>query len=101
MHARAISNLPSSDFDLAFVVSNETSAQDVEKTLERAAGELATSIELFDVFRGQGVEDGSRSLTFHIRLEPTQKTLTEADISKVREQCLADVFHAHGAILRA
>ncbi len=97
--ARIPSVLPSADFDLSFVVDDSWSAGSVCDTLQSAAGELASRVELFDVFRAE-VEAGTRSLAFRIRLEPTDATLTDAEIGAVRKRCIDAVMKEHGAVLR-
>lgn len=96
---RQISRFPSSDIDLAFVVADEVSAIDVEATL-RGADELVWSVELFDVYRGAGIEAGARSLAFAVRLQSTERTLTDAEVAEARARLIGAAADAHGAILR-
>ncbi|MCU1369065.1 MAG: pheT [Ilumatobacteraceae bacterium] len=97
---RQISRFPSSDIDLAFVVSDEVSATDVERTLA-GADELVWSARLFDVYRGTGIDDGHRSLAFAVRLQSVDRTLTDAEVAEVRAALIAAVGSAHGATLRS
>ena len=99
--ARPVSRFPSSDVDLAFVVADEVVAGDVEATLAEAAGELCESIELFDVYRGAGVPEGSRSLAYRVRFCALDRTLTDAEVAERRAACIAAVEAAHGASLRS
>ena len=96
---RQISRFPSSDIDLAFVVPDAASAIDVERTLA-TADDLVWSTRLFDVYRGTGIADGSRSLAFAVRLQSTERTLTDAEVAEVRTKLIAAVETAHGASLR-
>lgn len=96
---RQISRFPSSDIDLAFVVPDDASAIDVERTL-LATDELVWSARLFDVYRGTGIEAGSRSLAFSVRLQSVERTLTDAEVAEVRTKLIAAVEAAYGAALR-
>lgn len=96
---RQISRFPSSDIDLAFVVPGAVSAIDVEATLA-GADELVWSVRLFDVYRGQGIAEGDRSLAFAVRLQAVDRTLTDAEVAEVRQRLIAAVESAHGATLR-
>lgn len=58
---RPVSRFPSSDIDLALVVEESIPAGAVERTLRVAGGELLESVELFDVYRGESVREGSRA----------------------------------------
>jgi phenylalanyl-tRNA synthetase beta chain len=96
---RQISRFPSSDIDLAFEVPDSVSALAVEATL---AGEdpLVWSATLFDTYRGAPVTDGHRSLAFAVRLQSSERTLTDAEVSEVRARLIAAVEAAHAAALR-
>jgi phenylalanyl-tRNA synthetase beta chain len=56
-------------------------------------------VELFDVYRGPGVKDGSRSLAFRLRLQKQGGTLTDSEIGDIRDKCIAAAQKA-GATLR-
>ena len=82
------SKYPSSDFDLAFTVPADVTAEKIEKALRQAAGSLLVSIELFDVYRADGGGD-SRSLAYRLRLQAADRTLTDSDVAGVRDKCIA------------
>jgi len=58
------------------------------------------SLVLFDVYRGEGLPPGARSLAYRLRLCSVDRTLTDADAAEVRARCIAEVEAAHGASLR-
>jgi phenylalanyl-tRNA synthetase beta chain len=96
---RATSRFPSGDFDLAFSVPDTVAAERVEKAIRQAAGSALVDLALFDVYRGRGVDDGSRSLAYRLRLQLADRTLTESDIADVRAKVVATVGKL-GATLR-
>ena len=96
---KATSRFPSSDVDLAFNVPLSVTAEKVDKALRQSAGSLLVSLELFDVYRGDAVTD-SRSLAYRLRLQASDRTLTDADIAAVRDKCIAAAAKL-GALLRA
>lgn len=100
VHARPISRFPSSDLDLAFDAADSEPAAALQATLAAAAGSELERIELFDVYRGRGVEPGRRSLAFRLRLVAADRTLGDAELSALRERCIAAVEGAHDARLR-
>jgi len=95
-----VSRFPSSDIDLAFEVPDGASATDVAATLERAAGDLLGYVRLFDTYRGEGVRTGHRSLAYRVRLQATDRTLTDADVGEVRQRMIDAASSAHQAHLR-
>jgi phenylalanyl-tRNA synthetase beta chain len=96
----AISRFPSSDVDLALVVADDVPAAAVAATLEEAAGALLESLELFDVYRGPGLEPGTRSLAFRLRFCALDRTMTDAEVGALRAGCIEAVATAHGGRLR-
>jgi phenylalanyl-tRNA synthetase beta chain len=94
-----VSRFPSSDFDLAFTMEDETPAGSLLRALRQAGGSLATTVELFDVYRGPGVSQTGRSLAYRIRLQADDRTLTDAEVGAVRDACIAAAAKI-GAILR-
>lgn len=70
--------------DLAIVVSEETPAERVEASLRSGAGPLLTGIVLFDVFRGEQIGDGNKSLAYRLTFTSPGRALTDQDLVKVR-----------------
>jgi phenylalanyl-tRNA synthetase beta chain len=95
-----ISRFPSSDIDLAFVVDDAVPAAVAEAALREAGGDLLVGLELFDVYRGQGVAAGSRSLAYRLRFCALDRTLTDADVATVRQSAIDAVVAATGGALR-
>ncbi len=83
------SRFPSSDVDLAFVVADGVTAQSLIDQVRAAAGELLEQIELFDVYRGDGVDEHSRSLGVRVRLCADDRTLSEAELAEARQAMIA------------
>jgi phenylalanyl-tRNA synthetase beta chain len=97
---RPVSRYPSSDIDLAFETPDDVPAARVEQALRAGLGDLLVALELFDVYRGAGVADGRRSLAYRVRLQASDRTLTDAEIAATRERAIAAVTAATGATLR-
>ncbi len=95
-----ISAFPSSDLDLAFVTPDTLTVDTLAAALRKAAGDVCESVQLFDVYRGQGVAAGSRSLAFRLRFVALDRTLSEQELAGLRDACVA-AGTAAGAALRA
>ena len=100
VQARDINRFPSSDIDLAFVLPESVPATNLQRALRQAAGKRLVSIDLFDVYRGKGVAEGSRSVAFRLRLQEDGGTLTDAILAEVQKACVAAGEKA-GATIRA
>jgi len=95
-----VSRFPSSDIDLAFSVDEPTPAGAVEVTLAAAAGRLLEELALFDVYRGPETGEGRRSLAWHLRFSALDHTLTDDEVSSLRQRCVEAVEATHPARLR-
>nr|WP_221247474.1 phenylalanine--tRNA ligase subunit beta [Gordonia humi] len=90
-----VSPFPAVLQDVNVVVADTVAAQDVQDALVEGAGELLESISLFDVFAGEQVGAGNKSLTFALTFRASDRTLTEDDASAAK---LAAVERAAGAV---
>jgi phenylalanyl-tRNA synthetase beta chain len=97
---RPFSLYPSSDVDLAFEVDQAVPASAVEDAIRVAGGDLLWSVTLFDVYRGDAVGEGRRSLAYTLRLQAPDRTLTDADVAQVRQACIDAVTGSLPATLR-
>jgi len=100
LESKPVSRFPSSDIDLAFVVPEEVRAGAVEATLASTGGGLLESVLLFDVYRGETLGAGTRSLAYRLRFCALDRTLTDEEIGALRATCIAAVEGAHRATLR-
>jgi phenylalanyl-tRNA synthetase beta chain len=96
-----ISRFPASGIDLAFVVAHTVPAAAVRATIRQAGGDLVERVELFDVFRSEGLGEGRVSLAFSVRFRAPDRTLTDAEVGALRQRIIDAVTTTHGADLRA
>lgn len=87
--------------DFAFIVDDACLAQSVIQAVSKVNPDLISSVLLFDVFKGEGIPEGKKSLALTVRLEPKTATLVEAEIVKVGEDIIASVQKLTGGVLRA
>ncbi|MGF1690047.1 phenylalanine--tRNA ligase subunit beta [Photobacterium kagoshimensis] len=98
--AVAVSKFPANRRDIAVVVSEDVAAGDVVEACRANGGELLTGVNLFDVYRGKGVEEGNKSLAIALSLQSTERTLEEADIANAVEAIVAALAEKFNASLR-
>lgn len=77
-----VPKFPAVTRDLALVLSDEIRADEVVKTIRGAGGDLVEAISLFDVYQGQHVLHGHRSLAYRITYRAADRTLTDEDVEK-------------------
>ncbi len=87
--------------DLAVVVKDEITAEQVEAAIWGAGGELLEELVLFDVYRGEQVGEGRKSLAFSLTYQASDRTLTDEEVAKVRQEVIKRLKQELGAELRA
>jgi phenylalanyl-tRNA synthetase beta chain len=96
----ALPRFPKVQRDVALVLDHGVSAESVEQAIRTAGGELLQAVALFDVYEGEGLPAGKRSLAFSLELMSHQKTLTETEIDAAVGQIVRTVEQTFGATLR-
>jgi phenylalanyl-tRNA synthetase beta chain len=92
--------LPPANQDLAVVVSADVPATQVLEVVRRAGGRLLREASVFDVYEGDQVPPGKRSLAVRLVLRSAERTLTDKDVSGVRRKVLAALERELEATLR-
>jgi len=100
VQAKPISTFPPVKQDLAFTVPDTVSADQLEAVISQAAGDALESIELFDVFTGDQIGEGLKSLAFSVVFRAPDRTLTAEDSEAIRKAIVAKAATL-GAQLRA
>ena len=98
---KGVSTFPLAKEDIALVVPSDIPASRVEQIVRQGAGPLAESVSLFDIYEGDQVPEGYRSLAFALRLRAADHTLTAKESEAVRAQVVAKAKKVLGASLRA
>ncbi|GAA4713458.1 phenylalanine--tRNA ligase subunit beta [Nocardioides conyzicola] len=94
------STYPLAKEDVALVVDAAVTTADVEAALREGAGELLESIRLFDLYTGDQVGAGRKSLAFALRFRATDRTLTEEETAAARDAAVALAAERTGAVQR-
>ena len=95
-----LSKFPSIRRDLAFFVAENVTAGMVRDCIESAAGELLKEVLIFDVYQGQGVPEGQRSVAAGLILQDASRTLTDSDANTVEERVIVRLKEEVSATLR-
>ena len=91
---RPVSTFPAVIQDIAVVVPEDTPAAGVEAAVHEAGGDLLERLRLFDVYRGEQVGEGSKSLALRLELRAPDRTLTDEEVADLRgriESALAEI----------
>jgi phenylalanyl-tRNA synthetase beta chain len=96
----AVSPYPPVLEDLAFVVDEQVQAQAVEEAIRQAGGDLLREVRLFDLYRGEQVGEGKKSLAYSLVYQASDRTLTDQEVAKIRARIIRRVEEALGGSLR-
>lgn len=100
VQAVAISTFPPAKEDFAFVVDASVPAGELRAVVAQAAGDLAEEVRVFDVFTGEQVGDGKKSVAIALRLRAADGTLTAEQTAQVRGSVVKLAGARTGAVLR-
>jgi phenylalanyl-tRNA synthetase beta chain len=95
-----LSKFPAIRRDIAVVLDRKVSARKVEETVRSAAPETLQNLQLFDVYTGEGIDSGSKSVALGLTLQAHSRTLTDAEVDAAIEAVVAALKAELGAMLR-
>jgi phenylalanyl-tRNA synthetase beta chain len=97
---RPVSRYPSVRRDLAVMVTEATEVGRLLDTVRAAAGETLRDVVVFDVYRGDKIEKGLKSIALGLILQETSRTLNESDIQRVIDAVVSDLSGQFNATIR-
>ena len=87
--------------DFAFVVERSVKAADLVRAAQTVDRKLISSVSVFDVYEGTGIEPGKKSIAIAVTIQPRDKTMTDAEIEALAAKIVAEVGKRTGGVLRA
>ena len=97
---KKISKYPSVKRDISIIISDEIRFEDVMKCAENYGTNLLLNVELFDVYQGESIEKGKKSLALRLTFQATSSTLTDEVIEAIMKKLVASLNNNFGAKLR-
>ncbi|MCX6049846.1 MAG: phenylalanine--tRNA ligase subunit beta [Chloroflexi bacterium] len=95
-----ISSYPPVVEDLAFEVAEDVTSQQAYQVIRQTGGALVTNIELFDIYRGEPLPVGFKSLAYRVTYQSPERSLHEKEVEQLRKRIIAAVEKATGGKLR-
>lgn len=96
----SIPRYPSITRDIALVVNKDVVVGDIEKIITEAGGKMLKEVAVFDLYEGDRLEEGKKSVAFSLRYFDPERTLTDEDVTKTHQKVLDAVEEKIGATLR-
>jgi|LSQX01.2.fsa_nt_gb phenylalanyl-tRNA synthetase beta chain len=98
---KALPKYPSMSRDIAVVVEESVLVGDIENIILKHGEGIIEKVELFDIYRGDQIEDGLKSIAFSIIYRSYEKTLTEEEVNKTLKNIIKDLENSLDAKLRS
>jgi phenylalanyl-tRNA synthetase beta chain len=86
--------------DFAFVVDREVKAAEIVRAAQSADRKLITGATVFDLYEGQGIAPGKKSIAIAVTLQPRERTMTDAEIEALAAKIVTEVGKRTGGVLR-
>ena len=96
----SLSRFPSIRRDIAVIVDQSTPLQSLIDTVKEASGALLTDVIPFDIYSGEGVESGRKSVALGLILQDSSRTLVDSDVDNVMAKVVEKLSENHAAELR-
>ena len=87
--------------DFAFVIDEKYSSGEIINLVKKIDKKLIKDVRIFDVYQGDNIAEGKKSIAFNVTLEPKDKTLSDNDIEEVSKKIISTVQETTGATLRS
>ncbi len=97
---KSLPRFPMINRDLALVVAKEVTAARIMADIQEKAGELLEKVALFDVYEGDQVPAGMRSLAFSLTYRSAERTLNDQEVNELQAELLKKLNAAYGASIR-
>ncbi len=98
--AQAVSKFPEVQRDLAFVVDESIAVQGLIDSIVAVKSDILNAVELFDIYRGQGVENTQKSIALTLKIQHQDRTLQDEEVDALISEVLASAKQAVNAELR-
>ncbi len=101
IESQAVSGFPPVLEDIAIIVDESVTAEQVLTVIQQAGGKILASVRLFDIFRGEQIGAGKKSLAYNLTYQAPDKTLTDKDAAQIRQRIVKKLEQELGARLRS
>jgi phenylalanyl-tRNA synthetase beta chain len=91
---------PATKRDIAVVVDEDVHVGDIEDAIKDVGGDMLEEVLLFDIYRGEQVEEGRKSLAFGMVYRSPDRTLSDNEVEPVHEKILLELKNRYNAVLR-
>ena len=88
---KIINRYPSVSRDISIVVNDNVKAIDLITTIKKTGGSIVKNVEVFDIYQGEHITAGQKSVSLNIVYEDKEKTLKVEDVNPIHEKIMLDL----------
>lgn len=96
-----ISRYPSITRDIALILDTAVFANDVKERMEKKGGSLVKEVEVFDVYTGDNLEEGKKSIAYRLHFQDPNKTLKDSEVEELYKEIVQDLIQTYQASVRS
>ena len=96
-----ISDFQKSERDFAFIINKNFKSQELVNIIKSVDNKLIKSVRVFDVFEGENIPEGKKSLAVNVTIQSEEKTLNENDLDNINKLIISSVESKSGAKIRS
>jgi len=97
---KELNKYPKVEKDLAFIVDESVESFDIQKEIKKSGGKLLTNVVVFDIYRGDNISEGKKSIAYNLTFEDYTKTLTEEEVMQAFNNIIKSIEAKFNATLR-
>ena len=95
------SDFQKSERDFAFVIDKSLQAQQLTQIISNIDQNLIKAVKIFDVYEGENIPEGKKSIAINVTIQSSEKTLTDEDLDKISQLIISTVEQKIGAKIRS
>ncbi|WP_010532445.1 phenylalanine--tRNA ligase subunit beta [Lentibacillus jeotgali] len=98
---RPIPKYPSVERDIAFIVDEDVQAGDIKETIKETGAPLVKNVQVFDVYKGENLPEGKKSIAYSLRYQDPEKTLKDVEVEQSYQEIVGAVNEKFNAFVRS
>ena len=95
------SDFQKSERDFAFIINKNFKSQELVNIIKSVDNKLIKSVRVFDVYEGENIPEGKKSIALNVTIQSTEKTLNETDLENINKLIISMVESKSGAKIRS
>ena len=97
----SISDFQKSERDFAFIINKDFKSQELIDVIYDVNKDLIRDVKVFDIYEGENIAEGQKSIALNVTIQSSEKTLTDEDLDKINKLIISTVEEKTGSKIRS